>query len=176
VDIVIDTTENVAGADIWLDYNSNIVEITAVDAVDFNCIVYTPIEFANANNGMKINWAGGLCYPETGNGLVYARITFSAEGSPGEETDLHLTVFTRCDPDLGLIINATTKNGTLRVADDAILCCDLNRDGEVTSEDALITLQIVVGGHEYDSSADMNRDGRITSTDALTILQVTLGT
>ena len=44
-------------------------------------------------------------------------------------------------------------------------CCDLNRDGPVTTADAVIVLYITVGG-EQSGAADVNRNGAVTSVDA----------
>ena len=51
---------------------------------------------------------------------------------------------------------------------------DVNGDGEITSADAVIVLQMAVCG-ERDSVADVNHDGSITSLDALMILQAAAG-
>jgi hypothetical protein len=49
---------------------------------------------------------------------------------------------------------------------------DLNGDGELTSADALIALQMAAGSREPDiANGDMNGDGCVTSLDALMILQ-----
>lgn len=90
--IEIDDVENLAGTDIWLNYDSGIAEITDVEAVDFSGISYTAIGTANSNNQMKINWAEMANPKTTETPLVYARITFKAVGSAGQETTLHLDV------------------------------------------------------------------------------------
>ncbi len=46
---------------------------------------------------------------------------------------------------------------------------DLNHDGEITSADAVIALQLAASG-EYDPAADISGDGRVASLDALMIL------
>jgi len=51
---------------------------------------------------------------------------------------------------------------------------DVNRDGEITSVDAVIALQMAVCGG-YDPVADVNHDGSITSLDALMIMQAAAG-
>ena len=48
---------------------------------------------------------------------------------------------------------------------------DLNRDGAVTAEDAVIALQMAVGAVPAVLAADMDGDGGVTSLDALIILQ-----
>ena len=51
---------------------------------------------------------------------------------------------------------------------------DLNGDGEVTTADAGIALELAASG-EYDPAADVDCDGQITSLDALMILQAAAG-
>lgn len=59
----------------------------------------------------------------------------------------------------------------------AALRGDVNGDGKVNSNDALLVLQYSVGKiNKIDSSADVNGDGKINSSDALTILQISVGT
>ena len=48
---------------------------------------------------------------------------------------------------------------------------DLNGDDQITAADAVIALRMAVCG-EHNDDADMNRDGLVTSVDALMILQV----
>lgn len=52
------------------------------------------------------------------------------------------------------------------------ICGDLNRDGEVTAADAVITLDIAAGSRPFDAAADVSGDGQVTSLDVLMILQV----
>ncbi|RZN36775.1 MAG: hypothetical protein EF813_06350 [Methanosarcinales archaeon] len=63
------------------------------------------------------------------------------------------------------------RNGGSRLFNITIgsLPGDLNGDCEITSEDALLTLQMAVEG-EYSQIADVNRDDQVTSLDALMIL------
>ena len=48
---------------------------------------------------------------------------------------------------------------------------DVNHDGKLSTTDAVLALQMAVGGIDTDLAADMNSDGKITSLDALMILQ-----
>lgn len=52
---------------------------------------------------------------------------------------------------------------------------DVNRDGKVTSVDALMALQMSVGKIEKSAIADLNGDGRVTSFDAFKILRIAVG-
>ncbi len=78
-----------------------------------------------------------------------------------------------CDSDMG-IITAATWDGMFGVANDT-LRGDLNHDCEVTADDGIATLQIVVGSHEHESAADMNGDDHVTSFDSLMILHTAIG-
>ena len=51
------------------------------------------------------------------------------------------------------------------------LCGDLNGDGDVTTADAVIALEIAAGSCPFDAAADVDGDGVVTSLDALMILQ-----
>ena len=51
---------------------------------------------------------------------------------------------------------------------------DLNYDGQITSTDAIIALDLAVSG-EWRNDADMNDDERVTAIDALMILQYAVG-
>jgi len=52
---------------------------------------------------------------------------------------------------------------------------DLNGDGDITTADCVIVLQIAAGSREHDPAADVNDDGQVTSLDALMILQAASG-
>ena len=51
---------------------------------------------------------------------------------------------------------------------------DLNRDGEITTADAAIALELAARG-EYNPAADVNCDGQVTALDAMMILQAAAG-
>ena len=81
--------------------------------------------------------------------------------------DVYTVTLTVTDND-GLT-NATSRNVTVRE-----MRGDLNHDGNVTSADVVIALQIAVNG-EYVPEADIDKNGCVTSLDALMIMQAAAG-
>jgi hypothetical protein len=67
----------------------------------------------------------------------------------------------------------TTGSKTITVA--SMVIGDLNRDGELTTADAAIALQMAVGARTPTTAADVSGDGMVTSLDALMILQAARG-
>jgi hypothetical protein len=63
-----------------------------------------------------------------------------------------------------------TRYNVSVTAKETLLRGDVNRDGNITSADAAIALQIAASGG-WDPAADVNHDNHITSLDALMILQ-----
>ena len=52
---------------------------------------------------------------------------------------------------------------------------DVNLDGEITTADAAMILEIAAGSRLFDDAADVSGDGKVTSLDALMILQAASG-
>jgi hypothetical protein len=69
-------------------------------------------------------------------------------------------------------VSTTVNNGSIIIGS---LCGDLNGDGNVTTADAVIALEIAAGSRPFDAAADVNGDGIVTSLDALMILQAAAG-
>ena len=72
--------------------------------------------------------------------------------------------------------------GTVPAIDNGVFMCgpagncgDLDGDGEITTVDAVIALEIVTGSRPFDAAADVGGDGMVTSLDALMILQAAAG-
>jgi hypothetical protein len=69
----------------------------------------------------------------------------------------------------------TSTNLRLSVVGDDHMRGDLDGDYVLTSIDAAIALEIAVGSRPFDDVADVNRDGKVSSIDALMILQAAAG-
>jgi|LGVF01.1.fsa_nt_gb hypothetical protein len=72
----------------------------------------------------------------------------------------------------------TPPETTIDLGTDIVTVCgihgDINQDGDITTADAEIALQLTASG-EWDANADVDGDGKITSLDALKILQMAAG-
>ena len=77
-----------------------------------------------------------------------------------------------------VIIHATDSKGNIASPKQCIITStalgDANGDDELTSADAVLTLQLAASG-QYNNAADVNRDGSVTSLDALMIMQACAG-
>lgn len=71
--------------------------------------------------------------------------------------------------------NSLTDEYTLTVSDQTTMIGDADGDGQITSADALMVLQMVVGTSEINYAGDVDSDGQITSADALQILSYVVG-
>ena len=87
-------------------------------------------------------------------------ITFWLDGTPAYRTNTY-----NC---------GTSTNLCLSVEGDRIRG-DLDGDRVITSTDAAIALEIALGSRSFDDVADVNRDGKVSSIDALMILQAAAG-
>ncbi len=70
-------------------------------------------------------------------------------------------------------VEALRVNGTFElISEEEANKGDVNGDGEITSVDALMALQMAVGKLEPKSVADMDDDGKVMANDAMMIMQL----
>jgi hypothetical protein len=91
---------------------------------------------------------------------VGGTVTFRIDGIPAYRTDTY-----NC---------GTSTNLYLSTGEDRMLG-DLDGDYALTAIDVVIALEIAAGSRPFDDAADVNRDGKVTSIDALMILQAAAG-
>jgi len=174
VAISIDDAIGIAGADILVNYDTNIVTINDVRATDLisgiNLLVNDTIP-----GEIRLSMAGAQGIPAGNGALIEIDITVSSSVEIGTETTLYFGEAVVYD-ELGIVIPTNLENGTIEITG---LRGDVNQDGLVRSNDAILTLRFVVGldaPTEYQEwAADMNEDGSIKSNDAILILRVASG-
>ncbi|MGN0607317.1 MAG: dockerin type I repeat-containing protein [Oscillospiraceae bacterium] len=86
-----------------------------------------------------------------------------------EVIENNVTVALNCD------LNGDGITNEILSAEVTKLEGDIDSDGKITSGDALMILQMVVGLTENKDAADLDGDGEVTSNDALIILQMVVG-
>lgn len=80
---------------------------------------------------------------------------------------------------VALAVTVAALTGSLSASADSSLKGDINSNGVIESEDALLLLRHSVGMSELDAEkvliADVNEDGSIDSADALGVLRISVG-
>ena len=78
--------------------------------------------------------------------------------------------------------NSTSRTGTIAVAGQTFLVtqgspgfCDVNRDGQITSDDLQLLVYIVLGKSICPSNCDLNHDARLDVADLQTLANVIIG-
>ncbi len=173
--VILVNCSNITVADLNLSYASVGVELWETD----DCVIL--------NNSVSNNHYGIRVSSSSNNNLVYhnnlinnernAYDTGTNQWDSGSEGNYY-SDYNGTDPDGDGIGNdrfplmqpwsTTSQKG------------DLNRDNQITTADAVITLQIAAGGSASCdpatlAAADVSGDGRVTSLDALMIMQAAAG-
>jgi hypothetical protein len=109
--------------------------------------------------------------------LIDITFTVNSKASVGTETTIQL-VDTELYDESGKTIPMNFKNGTIEIIQPCIKG-DVNNDGNIRSNDAMLILRIAAGLLEPDDyqkcAADFNGDGKIASNDAMLVLRQAAG-
>ena len=139
--------------------------------------------FSKPDTPADVNLAGVLTFVNSraGSGTTnidgtgkLAAITFEVLEAKASALEFQNVMMANSD---AKIIPIDIENGAIEVA--ASIKGDVNDDGEVRSNDAILTLRIAAGlmtpTDDQKWAADMNDDGRIRSNDAILILRKAVG-
>jgi hypothetical protein len=105
--------------------------------------------------------------------VVY--IPFRAVGNAGDRTPLIVTVTTINDPGGGVPAIGRIHGEIVIVGPDGMVPGDCEGDGRLTESDALCALEMSVRLRPPLSAVDIDRNGEATSRDATLILQMAIG-
>lgn len=160
--ILITNIGNYGTGTINIEYDPAVVHVTDVTSSPDSTVTAKNID--NAIGVVRISaWnLGGVSGV-----MIFANVTFTSVGVGS--TPLNLTVDTLQDIAYQEISSVTVSNGSFRTSSGD--WGDVNEDGQLTTADAAIVLQMAVRG-EYSEKADVNEDSQVTSLDALMILQM----
>lgn len=106
-----------------------------------------------------------------GDGVI-AYVKFNVTGAAGSSSPLQITRVSANNADDLQAITISAKDGMFKVITEAEGSGDADGDGTYSARDALAALQMAVGKTDQQSFMDMNQDGEITSLDARIILQL----
>ncbi|MBM3241903.1 hypothetical protein FJZ31_37000 [Candidatus Poribacteria bacterium] len=174
VSISVSNAKGIANGDITLTYDSGILIATDVKKTDLTA------DFALSSNinladkvFMSLTSAAGIT--EESGVLVEVVFNVKPDVEPGKSSKLALESVSLYDKS-GAAIAVVTNNGNLTVEG---LAGDINKDAEVTSEDAILALSIAVDLIKPDAYqqavGDMDKNGEINSADAILILRKAAG-
>lgn len=120
----------------------------------------------------RIGLAGQKPLSESG---ILAHLPFRLTGKPGDRTELSVTVSTANRIDGAQLKAATLAGGILILDEAGGVPGDSDGDKSLTAGDALAALKMSVRLLPEKKSSDVDRDGHVTSNDARLILQKVVG-
>jgi len=172
----IDDATGIAGGDITLTYDKNI--LTAKDVISKNILLTNSmnISFNVVTLGKIIISFAGATGIKSGSGELFeVTFTVSADAKNQDESPIQFDKTSIYDANLQ-DIPVTTQNGKVRIA---CVKGDINGDGIVNSKDAILALQFTVGlktpTDQQKCAADVIADGEIKANDVIKILQMSTG-
>ena len=166
VEINITEVTDLGAADIWLSYDSSVVEVTSVTAGDLSPLTSS---INNPAGVTKMNWFSTI--GQNGD-FVFAYVTLHAVGDPGDTSALDLTVQSLVDTNAQPILHSV-DDGLFTIR--ALMEGDVSMNGHVTISDAMLIAQhlvdIITLNADQLESADTTDDGNVTISDAMHIAQ-----
>ena len=143
----------------------------AVDTADSTKVIYQ----VNTAEAGKVYISFIKSENVTGDGILFnVAFTIKTDAAAGD-SEVTLVVDEMANADAAIYTGYTAENGAVKVGESTLMYGDVNNDGKVNSEDALMVLQSVVGIVTLDERAakvaNVNSDNKIDTQDALGILQ-----
>jgi hypothetical protein len=176
VPLSITDASGIASGDIRLKYDSNILSISGIKTTPLTSGM-TLITNTSVSGQIKIAMAGASAIPSGSGSLIDISFTVNPNASIGTETVIQL-VDTELYDESGKVIPMNFENGIIKIIQ---LCVkgDVNNDGYVRANDAMMILQFVAELRVPDDyqkcAADFNSDGKIGSNDATLVLRKAVG-
>jgi hypothetical protein len=176
IDVTIDPNTSIAGAQFDLSFDASLVSADSVIEGDLlkqgGASAYFSPGAIDNTAGTMTDVAGAITTPgaTVSSPGVFATIRMTAKTVDGTSLlDLSSVIVGDIN---GTAVLTTVNDGSVIIG---AICGDLNRDGEITTTDAVIVLEIAAGSRPNDSAADVSGDGRVTPLDALMIMQAAAG-
>jgi len=172
VHITITDVSDMAGADMVVKYDASVLTVDEVKYTDL-VLSLNPTANTGTPGEIVIGMASSTAIASGSGALVEIKLTVDPNAQVGTETALNLEDAEIYD-ELGGVIPTSSQSGVVKITQPGIRG-DVNRDGEVKSNDAILTLRIAtrqMTPSDYEKwAADMNGDGEVKSNDAILILR-----
>lgn len=171
-DVTIDGAADLAAATIVLDFDPDVVHLTAFESGDLGDVVHNSLSEANSTGQLTMSWSSVT--GSTGD-FAFAAITIEGVGDSGESTALDLTVSVLADSE-GTPLAHEVEDGSVTLL--SLMEGDVNLDGSTNIVDAMFVAQYTVGIISLDAdqmiAADTTDDGNVNIIDAMHIAQFTV--
>lgn len=162
-----EVTDTIGNMDLTLQYDPNVLDarevikgpLTQSDIFDYNIVPGT----------IKVSFASTEGFGGDG---VIAYVKFNVTGAAGSSSPLKIANVSANNANDLQATTISAKDGLFKVTTTVAGSGDADGDGSYTAVDALAALQMSVGKTAKQSFMDMNQDGDITSLDARMILQL----
>ena len=171
IQIAITDATGIAAGEILVKYDPDIITVGEIKGTDLIANL-THVVNKNVLGEIKVVMAGVQGIQSGSGALIEIEFTVSEDATISTETTVELAAAELYDED-GKSISINLENGVAKIQN--VIKGDVNNDGKVRPNDALIALQIVAALIEPNDhqkwAADMDGDGNITVKDALLILR-----
>jgi len=176
VQFSINDAAGVAGGDILIKYDTNVITVDEVKGTDLISGM-TLIVNKDVSGEIKLSIAGAQEIPSGNGTLIEIELTVNTNAKIDTETTLKFGDTEIYDVS-GTVIPIAFENGVVKITE----CCtkgDVYNDGKIGARDAILVFQIAEGLVEptdyQKCAADVNCDGKIGANDAIQILRVAAG-
>ena len=173
VPINIDELKDIAGGDIMIIYNPNL--LSAVNVKTTELTSGFTVNFSLSSGGIIIYFSNPTGLDSGGGAILEVVLDVKPDAEIDRLSGLILEYVSLYDEKIEKI-SLTTKDGSFIIKG---IIGDLNRDGLVDAADAVLALQIAIQKREPDdyqkAVGDVNGDGLFDLTDVISILQQDVG-
>ncbi|MBC8459219.1 MAG: T9SS type A sorting domain-containing protein [Deltaproteobacteria bacterium] len=176
VQVSITDATGLAAGDILVKYDASVITVGEVKGTDLISGINLLVN-KDVLGEITLSMAGTQGIPSGSGAIIDIELTVNADAKVGTETTLEFGD-TEIYDESGAVIPINLENGVVKITQQGIKG-DVNNDGKIRSNDALLVLRIAAGlmtPSDYQKwAADMNDDGKIKANDALLILRKAAG-